>query len=218
MQFSVLSPDSYRDQFLVSLRPSAHTEQRRRTLRSLRLIFLLLLSVILIPAFSQSKKETPPKYWEELADTAKARYKSDKRLNPNALLYLDGKFIPLKDSITRKLLLDLSSNSEALLPVNFMVFMKIVSQHEAELDAWMGEFCTRMLYSHTDFLMKYLANQKVKKNNLYLRYAEYLAQLAPIEFQNLRNYLEFYYATGGKADVKAMADLLMKEANSKRGK
>lgn len=195
------------------------TSRRAASLYPLWLIFFVQFAAVLNPAMSQTKKkEVPPKYWEELADTARARYREDKRLNANALLYLDGKFIPLKDSITRKLLLDLSSQSEALLPINFMVFTKILSQHEAELDAWMGEFCTRMLYSHTDYTMKYLANQKLKKNNLYLKYAEYIAQLAPIEFQNLRNYLDFYYATGGKADVKVMSELLVKEALKKRQK
>ncbi|MCC7301811.1 MAG: hypothetical protein IT233_04125 [Bacteroidia bacterium] len=183
------------------------------------LFFFFLCSVGLPAAVAQGKKKDPPpvKYWEELHDTSRAALKNSPRVNKFALLYLEGKFIPANDSVTRRMLLDITMPTEDGLPLNFMVFNTIVKKQEDQLNPMMGEFCRRMILSHPDYTLHWLFNQMQKKNDTWKLYAKYIGeQSSPIEYQNFVNFLTFYYGSGGKAAAKQMNDLILKESKKHR--
>ncbi len=184
------------------------------------LLFCLLGVLIGNSVNAQTKKkEVPIKYWEELPDTSKANLKASSLINKYAILYLDGKFFPINDSISRRMLRDITMPSEAGLPLNFMIFNTILKQHEKEMDLVLGEFCRRMITSHPDYTFQWLFSQKEKKNDLWKQYARYIGeQSTPIEYQNFTNFLSFYFGSGGKAGARAMSDLIIKESGKFRPK
>lgn len=186
----------------------------------IRFLQLCLTGILFgMPVVAQIKKEVPPKYWSELHDTAKTNLKSNPKVNKNAVLYLDGKFFPIKDSLSRRMLLDITMPTELGLPLNFFVFNGIVKQHEKEVDEMMGEFCRRMVASHPDYTFQWLYAQKEKKNELWKLYAKYVGeQSSPKEYQNFTDFLSFYFGSGGKAGARQMSDLIIKESGKFRKK
>lgn len=184
-----------------------------------RIFFLLLL--FSCPVFSQGKKKEPPppKYWEELHDTSRTALKNSPRINKFAVQFLDAKFFPTNDSLSRRMLLDITMPTEDGLPLNFLVFNTLLKQHGKELEPWMGEFSRRMILSHPDYTFHWLFDQKQKKNDQWKLYARFVgSQSSAIEYQNFVNFLSFYYGSGGKAAAKQMSDLIIKESGKHRPK
>ncbi len=182
---------------------------------------VLLVALISVPLFllAQKKKEEPIKYWEELHDTTKTNLRTSTFVNQNAVLYLDGKMIPTDDSISRRMLLDITMPTEQGLPINFHVFNKIVKQHEKDVDQMMGEFCRRMILSHPDYTFIWLYTQNEKKNDLWKSYARYVGeQCTAMEYQNIENFLAFYFGSGGKVAARQMSTMFLKESKRYRKK
>lgn len=182
---------------------------------------LFLCFLFSLAAFAQGKKKDPPspKYWEELHDTSKTALKNSPRVNKFAVQFLDGKFLPAKDSLSRRMLLDVTMPTEDGLPLNFLVFNNLLRQHDKEIDPWMGEFCRRMVFSHPDYTFLWLYHQKEKKQEHWKLYARYMGeQSSDIEYQNLVNFLHFYFGSGGKAGARLMSDLIIRESGKYRKK
>jgi hypothetical protein len=181
------------------------------------ILLLLLFSGVGTGLFAQNKKKPPVKYWEELHDTAKANLKNSTSLNPFALSVLNGTFLVSGDDASRKLLLDVTTQSEQGLPLHFYVFNTILKKHDPSAKEMMGEFCRRMIYAHPDYVFKYLQKDALNKGSLGNLYAQFVReQSSPIELQNLRNFLEYYFSSGSKSLKPTVDDWLKKVSGKKK--
>jgi hypothetical protein len=126
----------------------------------MKVFILFLITIILFSISSYGQM----KYWEDLS----CSQKSEVLANCNSVSikrFYEGKFIPTDDDKTRKLLDELVSSNDSILPLSFYLFNKICVKSDGALAEMIGKYCAEFLVKSSKYLLTYFSKERKLKVN-----------------------------------------------------
>jgi hypothetical protein len=102
------------------------------------------------------------KYWEDLNCTQKTEILENCKSDPMKKFY-EGKFVPTDDDKTWKLLSEIVSSSDTILPLSFYLFNKISTKSDGALAEMVEEFCAEFLAKHPQYILTYFSKERLLK-------------------------------------------------------
>jgi len=148
------------------------------------------------------------KFWEDLSCSRKADVVRACQSEEVKKLY-DGDFVLSDDEKTEKLLNELVTSNDTILPLSFYLFNKIIGESDGALSEMVGEYCIEFLARHPRYILTYFTKERelsIKKplGRIYAQFAGY----------------ELYFKEKGTSDLKynyqSLKELLIASSSSNK--
>lgn len=152
----------------------------------MKAFLLFITAIILFPIFSSGQM----KYWEDLSCSQKAdivKYCQSKSIRD----YYNGEFVLSDDEKTEKLLNELATSDDSILPLSFYLFNKICAKSDGAVAELVGEYCVELFARYPRYIMTYFTKEKalnIKKPVIRI-YAMFVGS-------------ELYFERRGTSDLK----------------
>lgn len=133
--------------------------------------YLVFVITILFSISSFGQME----YWEDLNPSQKSEYLKACK-SKHILNYYKGNQVPTDDDKTNKLLDELVTANDSILPLSFYLFNKICSHSDGALSEMVAEYCVKFLLNHPKYTLTYFSKERLSKikDPVYKTYAMFL--------------------------------------------
>lgn len=149
------------------------------------------------------------KFWEDLSCSRKTDILRACQSEEVKKLY-NGDFVLSDDEKTEKLLNELVTSNDAILPLSFYLFNKIIVESDGALSEMVGEYCIEFLARHPRYILTYFTKERELsiKKPLWRIYAQFVGY-------------ELYFKNKGTSDLKynyrSYKELLIASYSGKNG-
>jgi hypothetical protein len=123
--------------------------------------FLLFLTTIILFSISSYGQM---KYWEDLSCSQKSEVMANCK-SVSMKRFYEGKFVPTDDDKTQKLLGELVSSNDTILPLSFYLFNKICAKSDGALSEMVEGFCAKFLAEHPLYILTYFTRERLLNIN-----------------------------------------------------